>query len=564
LLDWANSVLPSGVEFDHYQVQVATNSTFTSLHSDVIVDGLENSSYLLEIPVLPNVMYYWRVRAFNSDGNASAWTSYSYFRSAILPPNITSPGDGENLPQRRPYLDWSDVDNAKSYTFQVSPAANFSPLTYTTSVVSSAFQLPKDLPASTFFYWRVRTNGSLGPSQWSTVGTFKTGNPPSIPSLYSPGNKVLLTSYTPVLNWWDSSIPEGTTFSHYQIQIATDNLFATVVLEATSPISEFVPAVPLPDNTRYYWHVRAFNTDGHFSNWSAARYFRSAMLPPQLASLAAGENVPNRRPLLDWNDVGGASSYSIQYSLTSAFTKLLITASSSQSGYQTAKDLPANSLVYWRVRANGTNGPSLWSVVGSFKTGNPPSAATPVLPAKNALTAQPKLDWSDVSVPVGTTFDYYQIQISRDVTFSSVDIEDKATVSNYSPSVVLVGNSRYYWRVRAYNTDGHYGAWSLTYYFRTPIDMPTLLAPAHQNVQAIVRPVFDWEDTPGAASYLVQVSLDENFSSYLVSTTTYTSYFTPTINLPAGVTVYWRVRANGANGPSLWSEVHSFVIELGI
>jgi hypothetical protein len=39
----------------------------------------------------------------------------------------------------------------------------------------------------------------------------------------------------------------------------------------------------------------------------------------------------------------------------------------------------------------------------------------------------------------------------------------------------------------------------------------------------------------------------------VVTKTVVPSTYTPTVNLPANIPLYWRVRANGLNGPSLWS-----------
>jgi hypothetical protein len=39
-----------------------------------------------------------------------------------------------------------------------------------------------------------------------------------------------------------------------------------------------------------------------------------------------------------------------------------------------------------------------------------------------------------------------------------------------------------------------------------------------------------------------------------------TSIYTPTINLPANITLYWRVKTNGLNGPSLWSSFWTFTV----
>jgi len=38
------------------------------------------------------------------------------------------------------------------------------------------------------------------------------------------------------------------------------------------------------------------------------------------------------------------------------------------------------------------------------------------------------------------------------------------------------------------------------------------------------------------------------------------STFTPLVNLPVNTTYHWRVRANGAKGPSLWSPAWLFTV----
>jgi hypothetical protein len=44
-----------------------------------------------------------------------------------------------------------------------------------------------------------------------------------------------------------------------------------------------------------------------------------------------------------------------------------------------------------------------------------------------------------------------------------------------------------------------------------------------------------------------------------VNASTSPSSFTPTVDLPLGKVLDWRVRANGANGPGAWSEVRSIL-----
>jgi large repetitive protein len=108
----------------------------------------------------------------------------------------------------------------------------------------------------------------------------------------------------------------------------------------------------------------------HYSAWSAVRAFRTALTPPSLTSPADGDvNVP-RKPTFTWEAVDGAVSYTIQVSTGSEFGTLLVNATTGNLFYTPVNNLPANRLLYWRVRANaptGGNGPSAWST-SSFTT----------------------------------------------------------------------------------------------------------------------------------------------------------------------------------------------------
>jgi len=66
-----------------------------------------------------------------------------------------------------------------------------------------------------------------------------------------------------------------------------------------------------------------------------------------------------------------------------------------------------------------------------------------------------------------------------------------------------------------------------------------------------------WEARPR-----FQVSPHENFTELVVNATTVgaVSTFTPLVNLPVNTTYHWRVRANGAKGPSLWSPAWLFTV----
>jgi hypothetical protein len=172
----------------------------------------------------------------------------------------------------------------------------------------------------------------------------------------------------------------------------------------------------------------------------------------------------------------------------------------------------------------------------------------------------PKFDWGNSSAPTGTTFDHYQIQVATSENFAAIVIEkSNLAFSEYVTDADLTANTTFYWRVRAYNTDGEYSGWSVVRTLRTAIALPVLSSPVSGAAAGSLKPVFDWENAAGATSYAIQVSKVANFKSLVLSKTAAGSTYTPTVNLPAGQTLYWRVQAKGPNGPSAWSAVESFV-----
>ena len=565
-LDWSNSKIYSGTAFDHYQVQVATDEAFTAVVVDKDVAGLNtNSEYTLESALNPNTRYYWRVRAFNNFGQFSSWASVRYFREAIEAPQLTSPVEAIYLDNLQPEFDWEDVVGASGYTIQISARTNMgSPASG--KVTDSSYIPTKDLSKNKTLYWRVRTEGENGPSAWSEVRTMVTPNTPATPKLSLPKNRVLVTDLMPRLDWSNSAVPNGTIFDHYQVQVATDEAFAAVVVDkdvvGLNTNSDYTLESALNPNTRYYWRVRAFNTLGQYGSWSTAYYFREAVEAPELNSPADGIFLDNLRPEFDWEDVVGASGYTIQIS---ARTNMGSPTSGkvTESSYVPVKDLSKNKTLYWRVRTEGENGPSEWSEVRTMVTPNTPSTPKLILPKNRALVTDlmPRLDWSNSAAPNGTIFDHYQVQVATDEAFTTVVVDEEITGqtnSEYTLESALNTNTRYYWRVRAFNTLGQYGSWSTAYYFREAVEAPELNSPVDGIFLDNLRPEFNWEDVVGASGYTIQISARTNMGRPTSGKVTDSSYV-PTKDLSKNKTLYWRVRTEGENGPSGWSEVRTMV-----
>jgi Zn-dependent metalloprotease len=429
--------------------------------------------------------------------------------------------------------------------------------------VSSRYKLSSLAGKTVNFRWRLGTDQAVALKGWfvDDVQIYTCVPVPAIPTLQAPANDALVTNYTPLLDWSDVT----PVLDHYQLQVATENTFEVPLYNVNTLVSEYqLPSVE--PNTRYYWRVRSFNSLGFTLGWSKVRSFRAAMLRPVPTAPTDTALLTIRRPFFDWENVDGASGYKLVISKKADLSDPIRSVSVVNSEYLPTSDLPANMVLYWRVRATGPNGPSLWSVKRSFTTGNPPSVPALVLPANNALVKiyTPLVDWRDSTLPIDTTFRYYELQVDDNNDFSTPTIaitttDDVITESSYTPLSDLASNTRYYWRVRAINDVAgvdHVSSWSKVFSFRTVILPPTLLSPANLSTVGDLKPVFDWNDAsgPGAiTNYIIQVSASPTFDVLLINSNPVDSTYTPGTNLPAGKTLYWRVRVNGANGPSTWS-----------
>jgi len=697
LLKWSKSAVALPQTISDYDVEVSSSSDFLNIvdTANVVAPTVQ---YTISAGSLGyGATYYWRVRANDSLGSLSLWSITGVFRVAVEPPTIIAllPADLLTL---RPTFHWTPgAQNADSYTIVLSVDSGFSTLYRTATVLYSAIPANQyistaDLPANVTFYWRVRANStSLGTSAWSTSGSFTTANPPSIPVLVSP--KSAKVSPTPTLTWKAVSVQALETFGKYEIQIYNKNLDVLVFSAddgdepslATQTTTSYV--VPLTANllpaTTYYWRISAYNGNGEYSTSAFYAFYTTIAGRVDAASMNPGEvlgNVPGfenpadptsktidgfvggvhenanllgLNPTFKWNpgtlnvqtftlqiasrDSGSCDVASPQ---SSTFAKPIINVSlsSAQSGYLAKLDSYPNNILCWRIRGNNTlYGSSEWSNVQIFKTANPPAVPVLSAPKDGILTNDnsPRLEWKQVSLPSGTYFGKYEVEVSYSKTFTgytyptdvlppftngastsyplpTLILEDQAVIDPvysvtppqpsfplfpmvdqaHDPSTELsntisepwyhfqsehvaspagdplYGAHHYYWRVRSYNSDGEYSAWSTPRFLRITVDRPTNLTITDCAGTVVVdptspRPCFDWSDVYWASrGYVLKIAKLPTFGpSTILTANIRNSQYQPVKDLPKGVTLYWSVSANNgvSYGVSLPALASSFV-----
>jgi hypothetical protein len=523
--------------------------------------------------------------AGEGNGSYSGGEEYMIVRTA---PVLITPVNGIVLHYNLPAFDWSNFPGATAYQIQISKNVTFTQLvtnTTLTGATNSAYTPKVNLTVNTTLFWRVRARLGRLYTPWSVIFSIKTANPPGAPVLVAPASNALVGDSAVLFDWKAPTIPVNTVFDHYQIEIATNSTFTTLVHKLDIPgiaNSQDTTAVLSP-STKYFWHVRAYNSVGDYSAWSPTRIVKTRFVPPTLQ--LPGEDVPSiapnthtRRPTFSWAAVPSATTYTVEVSTSNTFASKAINATAATNLFTPTSDLAANTTYYWRVRANGIFGPSLYSSpVKTFKTGDSPTVPTLTAPIFNALVATktPLLDWNAVTVPAGSPDFYgYDVQISGDSAFlgivSNLSVSGIDNTSVTTP--ILPGGATYYWRVRAWNVgvdnfggneDDDFSGWSLVRTVRVIFDAPVQILPIDGAITVARKPTFSWSAIPGVLNYGLQVSASASFTSLLVNVTVNSKFttYTPTTSLPVNSLLYWRVRANGSYGPGFWqSPVFTFTI----
>jgi len=132
--------------------------------------------------LLPPGVYGWRVRRFDADNRAGAWSALSNaelrtFTLAGQGVNLTTPSNGATIAGDRLFFEWNTVGQATRYKFEVNALANFTGTKPEQDVITVTNQwAPRITYAEDTYYWRVSTLDASGNVlATSAVRSFNTG-----------------------------------------------------------------------------------------------------------------------------------------------------------------------------------------------------------------------------------------------------------------------------------------------------------------------------------------------------------------------------------------------------
>lgn len=183
-------------------------------------------------------------------------------------------------------------------------------------------------------------------------------------------------------------------------------------------------------------------------------------------------------------------------------------------------------------------------------------------PANNSFVNSILLKWSAYE-----NASSYLVQLSLDANFISQLYVDTTLTSTELPLNIFSLNTNvyFYWRVLANLNGGGSTGWSAIWRFSIifpPPPPPLLLLPSNNSINQSFMPLFDWEPSPTADKYRLQLSSSPAFTTMILDSSflTATQLLCPPFRLVTGNQYFWRVNASNSNGVSIsdWSDIFSF------
>jgi hypothetical protein len=250
-------------------------------------------------------------------------------------------------------LNWTAAANALSYNIQyrIVGAASWS-----TATTANAFFSLTGLNAATNYEWQVQTVCSSGSSAFTSSSTFTTTGtaPCNTPASL---NTVSITVSSATFNW-----AAATGALSYNIQYRI--VGAATWTSATAAINSY-SAAGLTAGSNYEWQVRTVCASGT-SAYSASALFTTTSLSCGVPTGLASSGIGNNAATLSWTAVSGASSYNLQWKLSTASTWTPVSALATNS--YSLSGLTACSAYQFQVQANCAGTLSAFSSTASLTT----------------------------------------------------------------------------------------------------------------------------------------------------------------------------------------------------
>lgn len=382
--------------------------------------------------------YWYKAKAVNTSGESAFSTAVSG-TTTLAAPNAPTNLTATAATTSQINLTW--VDNSGNETgFKIErktgPSGTWSQISTVGAGITTFSST--GLTAGTQYYYRIRAYNAAGDSGYSNERYGITY--PSAPSSLTVTASTTAVSIT--LNWVNTG---GDSYRSFYVQRKTGSggAWSGIAYIPDSSRATYTDDYALAIGTTYYYRVYASNPSGN-SAYSNERY-ATTLNVPSIPTLSTPTSPSASQISLSWSNVSYEQGYKIERSPNGSSSWVQVGATNANVTTYTDSGLSAGTTYYYRVRAYNAAGNSGYSSIKSRITR---PAAVHIWGYGSQDPYSVPLYWNDVAGETG-----YKIQRSLDGSnWSSVTTVGAGVVSYTNTG--CNPNTRYYYRIIAYNVSG--------------------------------------------------------------------------------------------------------------
>lgn len=422
--------------------KIERSSPGNTSFSQVATIGPNVTSYTNE-GLTCSTPYYYRVRAYNGDGNSN----YSNESSVSTRSCIQAPSNliATSVLNTQIDLSWTDnADNESNFKIERSTSASFVTSTVLNTGSNVTTYSDTGLICSTLYYYRVTAYNEYGSSTYSNVNSATTKTCIAAPSLLS---SEAISNSQIVLNWTDNADNE----SGFKIeQSSSVNGPYSEAGNVGANVSTYTSSAQC--GTLVYFRVRAYNSFGS-SNYSNVTYNTTkACIQTPTDILVTG--ISNTQIGISWTDnSNNETGFRIERNSPGNSSYSQIAVVGTNVTHYTDEELECNTLYYYRIIAFNNDGTSNNSTE-NFDTTKLCISAPSSLGSSINHNSVASLTWFDQADNESGYKIERKIQNGSYSEIASIGA-DQNTYNDGS----LASNTLYTYRIRAFNTFG-YSAYS--------------------------------------------------------------------------------------------------------
>jgi hypothetical protein len=459
-----------GVGGIEYFCQLATDAAFTSV---VTSSGWIGTTTYTFGGLVDGFTYYYRVQARDGVGNVGAWSagvsSTQDSSAPSVPVVVLEPTYTQGTSNT---ITWGTSTDGGiggvEYRTQVTDDPTFNTVLATTGWQTTTSRTYNGLVDGTMYYYRVASrDGFLQESSWSPpVYSTQDNSAPTAPGI------VTEPTYTQGLSntiEWGTSTDSGAGDIEYYVEYDTQSWFPTPDGNSGWITTLSHTFNGLPENTWIYYHVRARDSLGQMSSWSALTWSRQDNSAPSVPVLSVepAYTAGNSNTVYWSASSDGAGSGGLMYWVETDVTAFF-TSPDFSSGWITVRNYAFSSLIdgdtyYFRVKAkDALDQESSWSATQSSTqdASAPPIPSIATEPTYTPGTTN-TLDWSAVT-DAGIGSEQYQIQASTTPSFTTIFAQSGWITATSYTFTGLSDDTTYYYHVHSRDGFSQVSDWSGT------------------------------------------------------------------------------------------------------